>query len=105
MSGKISESKTDAMANIQTALDETKIILHNTMESVLKGGDKLCDFIEKSDFLSMLLKAFYWTAKKTNQCCIILCRRAGVGYWHRICPLWLQCTYIIYIYIYIYNTK
>lgn len=62
----------DAMTKIQTELDETKIILHNTIEAVLQRGEKLDDLVEKSEGLSMQSKAFYKTAKKTNQCCVIL---------------------------------
>ncbi|KAK7110336.1 synaptobrevin homolog YKT6-like [Littorina saxatilis] len=62
----------DAMTKIQSELDETKIILHNTIEAVLQRGEKLDDLVDKSEGLSMQSKAFYKTAKKTNQCCIIL---------------------------------
>lgn len=62
----------DAMTKIQSELDETKIILHNTIEAVLERGEKLDDLVEKSEGLSMQSKTFYKTAKKTNQCCTIL---------------------------------
>ncbi|XP_005089485.1 synaptobrevin homolog YKT6 [Aplysia californica] len=62
----------DAMTKIQSELDETKIILHNTIEAVLERGEKLDDLVEKSEGLSMQSKTFYKTAKKTNQCCVIL---------------------------------
>jgi len=50
-------------------LDETKIILKNTIEAVLKRGENLEDMVYKSEQLSMQSKAFYKTAKKTNSCC------------------------------------
>ncbi|XP_025410023.1 synaptobrevin homolog YKT6 [Sipha flava] len=59
----------DAMTKIQQDLDETKIILHNTIEAVLERGEKLDDLVAKSEGLSMQSKAFYKTAKKTNACC------------------------------------
>ncbi|RUS79429.1 hypothetical protein EGW08_012806 [Elysia chlorotica] len=62
----------DAMSKIQSELDETKIILHNTIEAVLQRGEKLDDLVEKSEGLSMQSKTFYKTAKKTNRCCVIL---------------------------------
>lgn len=62
----------DAMTKIQSDLDETKIILHNTIEAVLARGEKLDDLVEKSEGLSMQSKAFYKTAKKTNSCCTLL---------------------------------
>jgi len=62
----------DAMTKVQADLDETKIILHNTIEAVLDRGEKLDDLVDKSEGLSTQSKAFYKTAKKTNQCCVIL---------------------------------
>lgn len=62
----------DAMSKIQSDLDETKIILHNTIEAVLQRGEKLDDLVEKSEGLSVQSKAFYKTARKTNSCCTIL---------------------------------
>ncbi|GLV39151.1 YKT6 v-SNARE [Carabus blaptoides fortunei] len=59
----------DAMTKIQDELDETKIILHNTIEAVLDRGEKLDDLVSKSEGLSMQSKAFYKTARKTNSCC------------------------------------
>lgn len=59
----------DALTRIQDDLDETKIILHDTIKAVLERGEKLDDLVAKSDSLSMHSKAFYKTAKKTNSCC------------------------------------
>lgn len=59
----------DALTKIQNDLDETKIILKNTIEAVLERGEKLDDMVIKSENLSIQSKAFYKTAKKTNSCC------------------------------------
>lgn len=59
----------DALTRMQDDLDETKIILKNTIESVLDRGEKLDDLVNKSEALSFQSKAFYKTAKKTNSCC------------------------------------
>lgn len=59
----------DAMTKIQSDLDETKIILHNTIQSVLERGEKLDDLVSKSEDLSLQSKTFYKTARKTNSCC------------------------------------
>ena len=59
----------DPMMKVQNELDETKIILHNTIETVLQRGEKLDDLVAKSEGLSMQSKTFYKTAKKTNACC------------------------------------
>lgn len=49
---------------VQAELDETKVILHKTIESVLERGDKLDSLVERSDALSTQSKLFYKTAKK-----------------------------------------
>ncbi|MGH0177790.1 UNVERIFIED_CONTAM: hypothetical protein FKN15_075616 [Acipenser sinensis] len=52
----------DAMSKVQAELDETKIILHNTMESLLERGEKLDDLVQKSEHLGNQSKAFYKTS-------------------------------------------
>ncbi|EFN76137.1 synaptobrevin homolog YKT6 isoform X1 [Harpegnathos saltator] len=59
----------DALTKMQNDLDETKIILHNTLEAALQRGEKLDDLVAKSEGLSIQSKAFYKTARKTNSCC------------------------------------
>ena len=62
-------AEADPMMKVQTELDETKIILHNTIEAVLSRGEKLDDLVDKSEGLSLQSKTFYKTARKTNSCC------------------------------------
>lgn len=62
----------DAMSKVQAELDETKVILHNTMESLLERGEKLDDLVAKSEILGTQSKAFYKTARKQNSCCDIM---------------------------------
>ncbi|XP_060712349.1 synaptobrevin homolog YKT6 [Hemiscyllium ocellatum] len=62
----------DAMCKVQAELDETKVILHNTMESLLERGEKLDDLVSKSEVLGTQSKAFYKTARKQNSCCGIM---------------------------------
>ncbi|XP_061623521.1 synaptobrevin homolog YKT6 [Phyllopteryx taeniolatus] len=62
----------DAMSKVQAELDDTKIILHNTMESLLERGEKLDDLVAKSEHLGSQSKAFYKTARKHNSCCEIM---------------------------------
>lgn len=59
----------DPLTKMQEDLDETKIILRNTIEQVLVRGEKLDDLVSQSEELSVQSKAFYKTAKKTNSCC------------------------------------
>ncbi|GAB2300225.1 VAMP-like protein ykt61 [Dionaea muscipula] len=65
-------AEADKLLKIQRELDETKIILHKTIDSVLERGIKLDSLVEKSSDLSAASQMFYKQAKKTNQCCTIL---------------------------------
>ncbi|XP_073031341.1 VAMP-like protein YKT61 [Primulina eburnea] len=65
-------SEADKLLRIQRELDETKIILHKTIDSVLARGEKLDSLVDKSSDLSAASQMFYKQAKKTNQCCTIL---------------------------------
>lgn len=65
----------DAITKIQSDLDDTKIILKNTIESVLQRGERLDDLVRKSEQLSFTSKSFYTTARKTNSCC-------NFGWWN-----------------------
>jgi len=49
---------------VQQELDETKVVLHKTIESVLQRGEKLDQLVERSDALNAQSKLFYKTAKK-----------------------------------------
>lgn len=49
----------DNVAKIQNELDETKAVLHKTIESVLQRGEKIDDLVAKSDGLSASSKMFY----------------------------------------------
>ncbi|KAL1977810.1 hypothetical protein VTN31DRAFT_669 [Thermomyces dupontii] len=65
-------SQADSIMKIQRELDETKIVLHKTIESVLERGEKIDSLVAKSDGLSAQSKMFYTQAKKQNSCCIIM---------------------------------
>lgn len=62
----------DSLLKIQQELDETKIVLHKTIESVLERGEKLDSLVERSTQLSGSSKAFYSQAKKQNSCCVVM---------------------------------
>ncbi|KDQ08041.1 hypothetical protein BOTBODRAFT_38258 [Botryobasidium botryosum FD-172 SS1] len=62
----------DAIMKVQQELDETKIVLHKTIESVLQRGEKLDNLVERSNALSAQSKMFYKTAKKQNSCCVVM---------------------------------
>ncbi|KAI9645283.1 palmitoyltransferase [Ciborinia camelliae] len=62
----------DSIMKIQKELDETKIVLHKTIESVLERGEKIDTLVAKSDGLSAQSKMFYTQAKKQNSCCVAM---------------------------------
>lgn len=62
----------DTIMRVQQELDETKIVLHKTIESVLQRGEKLDDLVARSDQLSSSSKMFARQAKKTNSCCLLM---------------------------------
>ena len=49
----------DSILKIQKELDETKIVLHKTIESVLERGEKIDEMVEQSAQLSDRSKMFY----------------------------------------------
>lgn len=49
----------DSILKIQKELDETKIVLHKTIESVLERGEKIDTLVQKSEGLSAQSKMFY----------------------------------------------
>ncbi len=52
-------NQADNISKIQKELDETKIVLHKTIESVLERGEKIDNLVAKSDGLSAQSKMFY----------------------------------------------
>lgn len=56
----------DTIMKVQAELDETKVVLHKTIESVLERGEKLDNLVERSNALSAQSKMFYKTAKKVS---------------------------------------
>ncbi|CCE73172.1 Piso0_000195 [Millerozyma farinosa CBS 7064] len=65
-------TQADSIMKVQQELDETKIVLHKTIESVLQRGEKLDSLVDKSEALSSSSRMFYKQAKKTNSCCVIV---------------------------------
>lgn len=65
-------AQADQIMRIQKNLDETREVLHNTIESVLQRGEKLEDLVERSGELSAQSKMFYKQAKRANSCCAVV---------------------------------
>lgn len=53
---------------IQQELDETKIVLHKTIESVLERGEKIDNLVARSEGLSTASKMFYTQVRGQNLC-------------------------------------
>lgn len=64
-------AEADSLTRVQQELDETKIVLHKTIESLLERGEKLDDLVSKSNELGILSKEFLKDSRKTNSCCVI----------------------------------
>jgi synaptobrevin family protein YKT6 len=62
----------DPLLKIQSELNETKTILHHTIEDMLERGEKIDNLVAKSDVLSSQSKMFYTQAKKQNSCCSVM---------------------------------
>lgn len=62
----------DQIMRIQRNLDETREVLHSTIDSVLQRGEKLEDLVDRSTELSAQSKLFYKQAKKANSCCAVV---------------------------------
>jgi len=62
-------SQADQLTRIMQDLEQTKLVLHETIEAALERGQKIDDLIVKSNDLSGSSKMFYKTARKQNQCC------------------------------------
>uniref|UniRef100_A0AC34PW66 V-SNARE coiled-coil homology domain-containing protein n=1 Tax=Panagrolaimus sp. JU765 TaxID=591449 RepID=A0AC34PW66_9BILA len=59
----------DSLTRVQDEVEETKVVLHNTIQSVLERGEKLDDLVKASENLSEQSKMFYTQARKMNKCC------------------------------------
>jgi synaptobrevin family protein YKT6 len=49
----------DNIMKIQRELDETKVVMKDTLQSLMERGEKIDDLVAKSDNLSAQSKMFY----------------------------------------------
>ena len=59
----------DSIFLIRQQLEETKVVLHQAVDSLLERGTHIDELVSKSAELGFASKAFYKTAKKTNSSC------------------------------------
>lgn len=64
--------KADKMTAIQRDLDETKVVMRQNVDAVLRRGENLDILVAKSTDLCASSKTFYTTARKHNQCCSLM---------------------------------
>ena len=62
-------AQADQLTRIMNELEQTKLVLHETIEAALERGQKIDELMQKSNDLSGSSKMFFKTAKKQNQCC------------------------------------
>jgi len=65
-------AQADQLTRIMAELEQTKLVLHETIEAALERGTKIDTLISKSNDLSGSSKMFFKTAKKQNQCCTFM---------------------------------
>merc|ERR1711998_230492 len=65
-------SQADQLTKIMHELEQTNMVLHETIEAALERGQKIDALVDKSNDLSGSSKMFYKTAKKQNQCCTFM---------------------------------
>lgn len=82
-------AKADSLYRVQQDLDETKIILHKTIESVLHRGEKLDNLVQKSSDLSSASQIFYKQVR--GKCITVTCERfePAAGHPRR----WVDCVF------------
>ena len=62
-------AEADQMMKLQKDLDETKAVLHTTIDAVLERGEKLDTLVERSEDLSGQSRLFFKQSKNANACC------------------------------------
>ena len=62
----------DRLAKVHHDLDETRVVLHKTLESLLERDGRLQELVDKSDDLSAASKMFARHARRTNSCCTMM---------------------------------
>lgn len=63
----------DSIAKISKDLEQTKTVLHESIDKMLERGEKIDKMVEKSQDLSRQSKLFYKRSKKLNSWCGSCC--------------------------------
>jgi hypothetical protein len=62
----------DKVQQIKSELDETKVILLESIEKLLERGEKIDELVKKTEELNVGAITFAKKSKELNRCCIIL---------------------------------
>ena len=64
-------NKADKFTTIRTEIQDTKITLIQTIDTLLERGESLDSLMERTNDLSLHSKIFLIESKKMNSCCIL----------------------------------
>lgn len=62
-------NEADPLLRVQRDLDETRVVLHKTFETLLHRGENIDSLVDRSEDLKDQSKVFFKAAKKTNSSC------------------------------------
>eukprot|EP01113_Clastostelium_recurvatum_P042786 TRINITY_DN696_c0_g1_i1.p1 TRINITY_DN696_c0_g1~~TRINITY_DN696_c0_g1_i1.p1 ORF type:complete len:187 (-),score=48.88 TRINITY_DN696_c0_g1_i1:77-637(-) len=62
----------DKVQAVMKQVDDTKLIMHKNIDTVLQNHQSLDQLVDSTDQLSRQSKLFYKKAKETNRCCSIM---------------------------------
>jgi len=62
----------DKLLKVKKELDETKVILYDSIEKLLERGDKLDELVDRSEILAIEAAKLAIQAEKLNRCCTLL---------------------------------
>ncbi|KAL0211947.1 hypothetical protein RCL1_005573 [Eukaryota sp. TZLM3-RCL] len=65
-------AKADQCTAILNTLEETKHVLYDSIEKLLKRGEQLDTLVAQSHDLTVATRMFYKRAKKTDRCCVVM---------------------------------
>ena len=62
----------DKILKIQKEIDETKLIMYDSIEKILQRGEKIENLLDRTANLSVESKFFLKNSQKMNKCCILI---------------------------------
>lgn len=65
----ITKGYQDDITILEKNLEETKMVIHETISSLLERGEKIEDLVQKSELLSQQSKTFYKYSNQTKKNC------------------------------------